>query len=341
MSGADQQGRPDPVGELVKLAGRRPMPDPAHMARARIAAHDEWRRVVRRRAWRTSLWGVTAAVLAIATVGGVLVWRQRAQPPGPAATAVAVEIGVVEVIKGTVIMTGADGVSHALARGARLRAGDRIETGADGRTVLSIAGVSVRLDHASAANLAGDALALARGAVYVDTGLAPPDAKAAHSLSALRVSTPLGTVQHIGTQFEVRLDDEALRVSVREGAVIVESAGARVTSRAGERLLVRTDRPVERQTVAQSARDWAWIQEVPRPFGLDGATVPRFLDWASRELGARWEYGRPEMRRRVEPIVLHGSLEGLTPDEALAAVLPTCGLRVVRDRDRLMVFDAR
>jgi len=68
--------------------------------------------------------------------------------------------------------------------------------------------------------------------------------------------------------------------------------------------------------------------------------VPRFLDWASRELGTRWEYGRPEMRRRVEPIVLHGSLEGLTPDEALAAVLPTCGLTVVRDRDRLVVFDA-
>jgi hypothetical protein len=331
----------DRVGQLVRLAGRRPMPAPAHMARARTAAHEEWRRLVRRRTWRTSLWGVTAAVLAIAAVGA-LVWRQR---PEPAAPAVAVEIGVVEVVKGRVIVTRADGGPRAVARGARLRAGDRLETGADGRTVLSLGGASVRLDHASAADLAGDALALARGAVYVDTGAARADA-AAHPQSGLRVSTPLGTVHHVGTQFEVRLTGrevggDELRVSVREGAVILDRAGARWTSRAGERLLVRAAGPVEQQALAPFGPDWAWLQDVPQPFRLDGATAPQFLDWAGRELGARWEYGRPNMRRRVERIVLHGSLEDLTPDEALAAVLPTCGLRVVRDRDRLVVSETR
>jgi hypothetical protein len=347
VTGADQHERPgidgaDRVGQLVRLAGRRPMPDPAHMARARTAAHEEWRRLVRRRTWRTSLWGVTAAVLALATVGA-LVWRQR---PAPAAPAVAVEIGVVEAVKGTVTVTRANGVSQAVVRGARLRAGDRIETGADGRTVMSMGGTSVRLDRGSAAGLGGAAVALTRGAVYVDTGAARSDAKAAHSQSSLRVPTPLGTVHHVGTQFEVRLTGrdpgaDELRVSVREGAVILDRAGDRWTSRAGERLLVRAGRSVERQSLAPSAPDWAWIQDVPRPFRLEGATVPQFLDWASRELGARWEYGRPDMQRRVDRVVLHGSLEDLTPDEALAAVLPTCGLRVTRFSDQLLVFDAR
>lgn len=342
MTGTGPHGRPDVeganrVGQLVRLAGRRPMPDPAHVARARTAAHEEWRRLVRRRTWRRPVWGLTAAVLALATVGA-LVWRQ---PLEPAAPVVGVDMGVVEVVKGMVLVRRADGWPHAVARGARLRAGNRIETGTDGRTVLSIAGASVRLNHASAVDLSGDALALARGAVYVDTGAVEPGANVAHPQAGLRVSTPLGTVSHLGTQFEVRFSGDELRVSVREGAVAVDRADERWTSQAGERLLVRADRPVERRPLAPFAPEWTWIQDVPQPFRLDGATVPQFLDWASRELGARWAYERPEMRRRAQHIVLHGSLDDLTPDEALAAVLPTCGLRAVRARDRLVVVEAR
>ena len=56
-------------------------------------------------------------------------------------------------------------------------------------------------------------------------------------------------------------------------------------------------------------------------------------------LGARWEYADPALRHRVERIVLHGSGEGLTPEEALAAALPTCGLADVRDGGRLVISD--
>jgi hypothetical protein len=43
------------------------------------------------------------------------------------------------------------------------------------------------------------------------------------------------------------------------------------------------------------------------------------------------------MRDRVRRIVLHGSIEGLTPREALAAVLPTCGLTFFQERGRIIV----
>lgn len=35
--------------------------------------------------------------------------------------------------------------------------------------------------------------------------------------------------------------------------------------------------------------------------------------------------------------MLHGSVEGLAPEEALEAVLPTAGLHAVRDRERVVV----
>ncbi|MGH2651937.1 MAG: hypothetical protein ACRDHK_12100, partial [Actinomycetota bacterium] len=50
------------------------------------------------------------------------------------------------------------------------------------------------------------------------------------------------------------------------------------------------------------------------------------LDWIGRETGLRIEYGDPTIASDASTIVLHGSIEGLRPDETLAAVLPTCGL---------------
>jgi hypothetical protein len=58
---------------------------------------------------------------------------------------------------------------------------------------------------------------------------------------------------------------------------------------------------------------------------------------ASREQGLRWEYSDSSIKPRAERIVLHGSVDGLTPEETLDAVLPTCGLTTRRDADRLIV----
>jgi hypothetical protein len=43
------------------------------------------------------------------------------------------------------------------------------------------------------------------------------------------------------------------------------------------------------------------------------------------------------MGRRIEGIVLHGSIEGLTAEEALQAVLPTCGLTFRRTDDLIVI----
>jgi hypothetical protein len=47
------------------------------------------------------------------------------------------------------------------------------------------------------------------------------------------------------------------------------------------------------------------------------------------------------MLDHIEQIVLHGSIDGLTPEEALGAVLPTCGLTFRLEGERLIVGIAR
>lgn len=320
------------IGELLKLAGPRPMPDPAHAEAARAAARAEWVRVVERRAWRVSFWRLSAAAL-VTAASAVTIWVGVGQPPsaGPVS-----QIATVQTVTGTMFVTSVDrarrSVSHA---GTPLRTGDRIETADLARAAFALeADVSVRLDQSSSVVLdSPDRLTLERGAVYVDARIAPRGI-------GLRVDTPFGSVRHVGTQFEVRLRDDGLGIRVREGTVSVEQGTLRWTTRAGERLVVVRGRPPERESIETFGQDWAWIETLAPPFRLEGSTVPEFLSWAARELGLRWEYENPTIGQRADRTILHGSVDGLRPEEALAAVLPTCGLTSRRAGSRLVVSAA-
>ena len=75
----------DRIGQLVKLAGRRPMPDTSQTADARAAAHAEWVRLLRRRR-RGRLWAFGASAVAACLVA-LVAWSwlrtQRVPVPGP------------------------------------------------------------------------------------------------------------------------------------------------------------------------------------------------------------------------------------------------------------------
>lgn len=133
---------------------------------------------------------------------------------------------------------------------------------------------------------------------------------------------------------------DALRVRVREGAVVVEHESARWMSRGGEALLIAPGPRMERHTTATSGPDWNWVSELAEPFQLEGATLTAFLQWASREHGWQWQFDNAATERRAGSIVLRGSIDRLTPDEAIDAVLPTCGLVARRSRERLIVSAA-
>jgi ferric-dicitrate binding protein FerR (iron transport regulator) len=319
----------DRIGHLVKLAGRRPVPDAVRMSHARAAARVEWTRVVERRPWRMTFWLLATAAITFAVLG-TIAWLVPRDPSVPPARSV---IATLEAVTGPIVVTGSNGESGSVtAAGAPVRAGDRIDTAAGTRAALRMpGGASVRLDRQTSAVVDSESrLILQRGAAYVD---AEPGAGS----GALQIVTSLGVVRHTGTQFEVRLDTAALHVRVREGSVAVEAAGERWTSQAGELFVLARGRPPERRAIAASGPEWSWVSDAAPPFLLEGATATAFLHWVAREQGWRLEIGDPSLRTRVDRIVLHGSIAGLSADEALAAVLPTCGLTSRREGDRLIV----
>jgi ferric-dicitrate binding protein FerR (iron transport regulator) len=203
-----------------------------------------------------------------------------------------------------------------------IEAGARIETTAGARVALQLNdGRSVRVDHDTRLHLMDPlTLDLRKGALYVDTG---PSESAADSVE---IRTALGSVYDIGTQFEVRFSDEALRVRVREGLIHLDRSGEAIEAPAGVELSVDAAGELSRRSVEVYGPIWDWILEIAPPFALEGSTLPTFLAWVSRETGREIRFADEVHAQSASGVVVHGSVEGMRPDSALDAVLPTCDL---------------
>ncbi|HVS03266.1 MAG TPA: FecR family protein [Thermoanaerobaculia bacterium] len=322
---ATPRGEIDVLARLVRLAGPRPPVPPDRAARVEAAVRDSWRQTVRagrrRRAlgWASGLAAAAALVLA----AGAALWS-----PAPAEQPVVARL---ERVSGSVLGATERGAGEPLGVGQRVAAGTVVDTGAASRAAFRlVGGPSLRLDAGTRLRFTGiGELALESGAVYVD---------AVDDLRPVVVQTPLGEVRDVGTQFEVRLRADRLVVRVREGEVRLTAGGAGFSAEAGEGLQLAPDGTLARHAVSPHGPAWAWVEQIAPPFELEGKTLAEFLLWASRETGRRVRFAEGRLTDFAPEVVLHGSVAELAPEQALLAVLPTCGLAHRIDGGDLLIF---
>jgi len=309
----------DAIASLLATVGPRQNPSELELARLKRLAVERWqRKTARLRRRRRALYaGVALAASALVATLAAVGWGLLGG---------SVVVGAVEQAAGGALLNVGDGSTTPLAAGLELPAGADIETGPDGRLAIRLGdALSLRLSGGSRATLLDrHRVALARGAVYVDSGGEPEDSRRAGE-PALEIRTPLGTVTDIGTRFEVRAGDGSLRVRVRDGRIALARGGERHEAEAGWQLLVSGDGEPERSPVAVHGDEWAWVLEAAPPFDIEGRTLGEFLAWVGGETG--WRIVMPvEQEAGLRAIVLHGSVAGLTAAEAPDLVLPGCGV---------------
>jgi ferric-dicitrate binding protein FerR (iron transport regulator) len=180
-------------------------------------------------------------------------------------------------------------------------------------------GHSVRIDSGARLRLleTGD-LALDRGAVYVDSG---GESRAVEPLS---VHTLLGVVRESGTQYEVLVGDDSLRVRVREGSVVLSTEARTYDVATGTELDVDEDGRSTTRAISPDGPEWGWVASVTPVIDLQGMRVRAFLEWVARERGWSLAFATPAVERAAAEIVLGGTVDGLALDQMLDAVLPTC-----------------
>lgn len=314
---------------LLETAGRRPAVPAEDFVGIKAAARIEWQDLLAaRRPQATALRRLAPLALAASLLlaAGVGWWWMRVRPvapSGPIATVVAVKGGI-----RAQETPGRGGERwRELAVGDTLVAGTSLTTAdvdAPGLVALLWAGgASIRLDSGTTLRLvSSERLGLDEGAVYVDSG-------AQDSGRSLEISTTLGIVREVGTQFEVRVpreDGGPLRVRVRAGAVsVIGGRGAHPVAE-GEELRIDRDGAVSRGRVEQHGPAWDWTLAAAPGIDIENLSLRAFLEWACRETGWRLRYADEAVATSAETIRLHGTIEGLRPDQAVGVVLSGSGL---------------
>lgn len=300
------------IAGLLRQVGTRDEPPADMMRDVRAAVEAEWRQVVvQQQRRRTTIWAIAASVCALA-VGAFFTVRLTDTQGQPIAMLVRADGEV---------FVASDGQQWSRVHdGQRIAVGDSIRS--DARAAVRLdSGLAVRLDRGTSFKVTDtDRLALNVGAVYVDS-------QGAAAGNALVIETHAGSVRHLGTQYQVRTRRDGIDVSVREGRVMIEGEGGSNVAGAGEQLSISMQGAVQRTSIAPTDEQWRWASEVAPSFVIENASLAAFLDWISRETGRTLVYATPNAKAAASGEILHGSIEGLAPDVALAAVLATTSLR--------------
>jgi ferric-dicitrate binding protein FerR (iron transport regulator) len=318
------------VRALIESAGPGPSAPEASRARVYAATQSAWRRSLAERHARKSRFGWIAAAAAVVAAVGLITLRETGNRPGREALAGA-PVATVAKVEGSVyvIREGAERrLSADAGRGEIVRAGETLTTSADGGVALAYAGgLSLRIGHDSLIVLESQArAAVDRGLVYLDAGT---DAASA----PFELSTPLGSVRHLGTQYETTVAGGTVTVRVREGSVAIVDGADEILGEAGEQVTLQTNAGPHKEAIATHGSEWAWVEQLAAVDARGDYRVADLLAWIARETGRRLEYENPEAATSAAAATLHG-LQGLTPQEALEVVASTTrlGYRLVDDR---------
>lgn len=212
----------------------------------------------------------------------------------------------------------------------RVRAGDSIVTGPATRIALVAGATSIRIDQNSRARFVSyGVIELATGAVYLDV--------LESKFAPTEIRTSAGTITHIGTQFEVRVLADAVRVRVRTGAVSVRRERESIKV-AAQTELTLTSAGAESRAVPAFGGEWNWIAGTSPEFRIEGQRLSACLDYLARENGWTLRYADAGVQRLAAATVLHGSVEGLDAEAALGVALTIADLSHTLDRGELRIW---
>ena len=303
----------DPIGRALEDGlARAPLTDDAY-TRIHAAVTAEWRTSVaassRRPRYR---WLTVAAGLAAATVAGALLLQMFAKTP---------TLGIVaRVDRGALVSLHRVLPDQRLEMRAALRVGNVLVASNPVLVELQRGG-NLRIAGGSRLEVtAADEVSLDKGEIYLDF---PPDL---HRAAAFVVRTPLGLVEHLGTQFDVAVTNE-LRIRVREGSVRLRRGSQTETAGAGTELVVPRVGQTSQLSIATHGPEWSWIEALEPDFPIEDRKLSDFLQWAARETGRQVSFRDEHAREVAERTRLHGSIHGLSITQALETVFATTSLQ--------------
>jgi hypothetical protein len=252
-----------------------------------------------------------AAALACIVLGATWL-RQQASPRGVFGVVARADPGEGEVASGWAHHQG-------LKPNIALHAGDVLTTHGPVLIALSSGG-TLRVAPDTVLNLtSASEAALSRGRIYLDFPATPAS-------RPFDISTRVGILEHLGTEYEVLSNEQIVRIRVREGRVRLRHDSTQNLLEAGTQLLADSAGHITRSAIEPYGRDWLWVAALAPDYEIEGRPLLDFLQWAARELGRSVKFSDSHAREVAQRTVLHGSVKGRDPMDALSTVLSTTTL---------------
>ncbi len=319
------------LDELFDGAQPRPRPTAEERAAAFQGVHAHWKKTVamrtRQRQRRMTVGGLLAASLVLAIS---LLWPQRS-PTAP------VTVATIERIHGDVLIhTPASSVWRPLTPGAYdITAGTQLRTLDGALRVSTHDGGSVRIDAQTVVRFAQEAsLSVDTGRLYYDSGIRN---------AQITITTPLGTIRNIGTQFSVRLGNDTLAIAVRTGATVLHNKlhGDAMT-RAGQRRTVFTDGTIPQlEDLDDGQSQWAWADALGARFALGGQSALDYLQWLEQETGRTVRFRDQARFAASTKFFRAGSANADTSHASIQATLGSVDLQVEQTDNELVISVSR
>jgi ferric-dicitrate binding protein FerR (iron transport regulator) len=286
------------------------------LIRIRAATEAEWRSTVAVQPRRWMPVAIAASLLGVAVVAGLAVVGSYEADRGGEVLA---NLVLSESPGVTQVRTFRSNVS--IAAGESLLS-DRTYQ-AQGQALLALeTGGNLRIAAGSKFEVVGKGtVQLDAGEMYVDI---PPGM---HTPAAFVLTTPAGEFRHVGTQFALAVANGETRLRVREGVVHWVTADGQSAVQAGSEVHISRDGKASHRAIAPSDKAWDWTSVTTPNFEVDNRPLQEFLTWVARESGRELVLVDEATRTQVATIQMHGSVNGLTPMQALSAVMAATSLR--------------
>ena len=96
---------------------------------------------------------------------------------------------------------------------------------------------------------------------------------------------------------------------------------------------------VQRRTAPEYGERWNWVAELAPSPDLERMTLAQFLMWLVREQGWELTYSTQELATVATSVELHGSIEGLSGEDALGVVMDSTGWRYRLENGVLTILE--
>ena len=317
------------VRRLLRLAGNPATVSDTIALRVKQNVQDHWKQQLRANARKRMLW-IFSGTMAACFFLVLLFWSSLVSikpEPDP--------VAIVQTFVGhTSTHEPGSHISNFISRKSVVYTNSILETDPQARALLRIfGGVTLRIDASTRVHFESDSvLVLERGMVYLDTG---------KTHRRVTVSTSMGNVTDNGTRFQVRLNDNRIEISVQEGSVSLnQNRGQTHAIAAGNRLIANANGEILLNKFNLNDSETEGVDQMSSNFNLEGRTLMEFLLWITKQNGWTLKFSDPKIEKNEGPVVLHGSVSALLPQQMLAAVLPVCGLNYRLNNGVLIISES-